>query len=211
MRVRPPGGVLDLGIGGIVPAVRDVVSHRAVEQKDVLLHDGQQVSIAPQPEIAKIHAVQQDPATGGIVEPRDEIGHGRLPRSAPPHERYNRAAGYRDVEFVHDRHAGAVLERHVFEPDLAHQRRCIARVGPVRLVVLHAEDFEDALHRGERALHLGEGVDDVPHGIEEQEHVPLKGHDIADGGAADDVQVAAEPDDHHADSRLQQAPRRPQQ
>ena len=58
----------------------------------------------------------------------------------------------------------------------------------------------------ERLLHLREGVHDAPDGIEEQEHVPLKGHDVADRRAADDVQIAAEPDDHDTDARFQQAP-----
>ena len=43
-------------------AVGDVVAHRAVEQEDVLLDDGQQVAIARQPEVADVDAVQQDPA-----------------------------------------------------------------------------------------------------------------------------------------------------
>ena len=47
-------------------------------------------------------------------------------------------------------------------------------------------------------------------GIQQQERVPLERHDVADRGAADDVQVAAVPDDHHVDDRQQQAPGRPQ-
>ena len=83
-------------------------------------------------------------------------------------------------------------------------------VGPVRLVVLHRQHLEHALHRRQRPLQLGEGVDDVPHRVQQQERVPLERHDVADRRAADDVQVAAVPDDHHVDARHQQAPRRPQ-
>ena len=42
--IGAPRGILHLRIGGIVAAVGDVVPHRPVEQKDVLLDDGQQAA-----------------------------------------------------------------------------------------------------------------------------------------------------------------------
>ena len=39
VRVGAAGGVLDVGVGGVVPTVGDVVAHGSVEEKDVLLHD----------------------------------------------------------------------------------------------------------------------------------------------------------------------------
>ena len=93
----------------------------------------------------------------------------------------------------------------------SHDARRVPRVRLVRLVVCHRQDFEDALHRGQRPLQLRERVDDVPDRVHQQERVPLERHDVADRGAADDVQVAAVPDDHDVDGCREHAPRRPHQ
>ena len=179
VRIGPPCRVLDLGVSRVVPPVRDVVTHRAVEQEHLLLHEGQQVSIAAQLQVANVRSVEQQAAARRIVKPGNEVGHGGLPRSAPAHERDHRSSRDRDVEVLNDRLAFAVLERHVLETDLANHVGRLAGAGAIGLVVLHRQHFEDPLHRGERALQLGERVHDVPDGIEQQEHVPLKRHDVA--------------------------------
>jgi signal transduction histidine kinase len=51
----------------------------------------------------------------------------------------------------------------------------------------------------ERTLQLGEGIDDVPYGVQQQERVPLERHDVADRCATPQVQVAAIPDDGDVD------------
>ena len=146
----------------------------------------------------------------GIVKARHQVGHRRLPGAAAAHQRDHRSAGHGDVEVAHHRPALAIFELDVLELDLVHDARRVARVGPVGLVVLHRQHFEHALHRRQRPLQLGEGIDDVPDRVQQQERVPLERHDVADRGAADDVQVAAVPDDHDVDAGDQQAPRRPQ-
>ena len=70
-----------------------------------------------------------------------------------------------------------------------------------------AEHFEHALHRRERSLQLGERVDDVPDRVEQQERVPLERHDVADRRAADEVEIAAVPDDDDVDRRRGAGPR----
>ena len=52
--VGAAGGVFDLGVGGVVAAVGDVVAHRAVEQEHVLLDDGQQVAVGAEAEVADV-------------------------------------------------------------------------------------------------------------------------------------------------------------
>src|SRR3954471_2053333 len=204
-------GVCDDGVGRIVPAVRDVVAYGAVEEKDVLLHDCEQIAIAAQLEVADVGAVEENAATRGIVEPRDQVSHRRFSGAAAAHERDDRSSGYGDVEIAHHRLAFVILERDVLEAQLAHERRRLAGAGPIGFVILHREHFEHTLHRRQRALHLGKRIDDVPDGIQQQEHVPLKCHDIADRRPAHDIEIAAEPDDDDADPRLEQTPRRPQQ
>ena len=106
--------------------------------------------------------------------------------------------------------ARAVLELHVLEAQLlaprAGRRRASGRSG---LSGVHRQHFEHPLHRGQRALQLGEGVDDVPHRVQQQERVPLERHDVADRRAAAQVQVAAVPHDHDVDAAQQQVPRGP--
>src|SRR5438552_15369363 len=48
---RAARGVLDVGVGGVVTPVGDVVAHRAVEQEDVLLYDGEEIAVRVQPEL----------------------------------------------------------------------------------------------------------------------------------------------------------------
>ena len=154
--------VFDLGDRRIVAAVRDVVAHRSVEQEDVLLDDREQIAVGCEPEVADVRAVEEDASARRIVEARDEIGDRRLAGAAPAHQRDDRPAGHGDVEIEDDRLALAVLELDVLEPDLIDDARRVACVRPVRLVVLHPEHLEHALHRRQRSLELGERVHDVP-------------------------------------------------
>src|SRR5438270_2970703 len=86
VRVRAAGGIFDVGVRGVVPSVGDVVANGAVEEEDVLLHDGEQIAIGTQPKVTNVGAVEEDAAARGIVESGDEVGDGRLPRSAAAHE-----------------------------------------------------------------------------------------------------------------------------
>jgi phosphatidylserine decarboxylase len=45
VRVGTVGGIFDLSVAGVMSSVSDVVPHRAVEEKNILLHDGQEVAI----------------------------------------------------------------------------------------------------------------------------------------------------------------------
>ena len=109
-------------VAGVVPAVGDVVAHRAVEQKHVLLHDGQQVAIGAQAEVADVGAVEQNPPAGRIVKSGDQVGHRRLARAAAAHQGDHRAAGHGDVEVANDRPAFAILELDVLEADFVDHR-----------------------------------------------------------------------------------------
>ena len=86
-----------------------------------------------------------------------------------------------------------------FSKRISPDARGVASARPVGLVVFHCQNFEHALHGRQRALQLGKRIDDVPDWVEKQERVPLEGHDVADGGAAAQVQIAAVPDDGHVD------------
>ena len=84
--------------------------------------------------------------------------------------------------------------------------RRLASAGAVWLIVVHSQHFEHALHRRERALQFGKGVHDVPDRVEQEERVPLKGHDIPNRCATLKIQKTAIPDDHDIYDRQQQPP-----
>ena len=133
-----------------------------------------------------------------------------LPAPLRPTSATTEPPGTTTSKSAHHRPRPPVLERHVLEAHLRHLARRVHRVRQVRLVLRHRQHVEHPFHRRQRPLQLGERVHDVPHRVEQQERVPLEGHDVADRGAAQQVQVAAVPDDHHVDRAEQQAPRRPQ-
>ena len=210
VRVRAERRVLDLRVGRVVAAVRDVVAHGAVEQEHVLLHDREQAAVGLQVKLPDVDAVEQEPAARRIVEPRDEVRDRGLAGAAAADERDDGAARHAHAEVAHDGSVLAILERDVLELDLAHEPRRVRRVGPVGLVARALEHLEHALGRRERALELGERVHDLPDRVQQQERVPLKSHDVADRGATRHRQVTAVPDDHDVDRRQREAPRRPE-
>ena len=142
----------------------------------------------------------------GIVEPRHQVGHGRLAGPAPAHERHHRASGNDDIEVLHHRAALTVFERHLVEPELRHHLWRLHGARLVGFVLLHGQHVEHALHGGQRPLELRERVHDVPHRAEQQERVPLERHDVAHRRPALQVQQAAVPDDHDVDGAEQQPP-----
>ena len=116
-------------VGGVVAAVGDVVAHRAVEQKHVLLDDGQQIAVGAEAKVANVGAVEQDAAACGVVKARHEVGDGRLARAAAADQGNDRSAGDDDVEVVHDRAALAIFEVNVFKTDFVHNARGVDGVG----------------------------------------------------------------------------------
>src|SRR4051794_4084461 len=108
-------------------AVRDVVAHRAVEQKDVLLHDRQQVAIGPKTELANVGSVEQNATLRWIVKARDEISDSGLPGPAAANQGDHRPAGHGDAEVEHHRTAFTILEFDILEAELVDDGRRRAR------------------------------------------------------------------------------------
>jgi len=74
------------------------VAHRAIEQEDILLDEGQQAAVGAQAEVADIAAVEQDAPGGGIVKAGHQVGDGGFSCAAAAHQGHHRAAGRRHVE-----------------------------------------------------------------------------------------------------------------
>ena len=201
--------VFDLTVGGLLTSVGDVVTNRPVEQKDFLLHQGQEIPVRPEPEVPDVGAVHQDTAVGGIEESGDKVGDRALSGATPPDQRHHGPPRDDDVEIVDDLHAFAVLELDILEADLVHGSWCGDGMGDIWLVLFHGQHVEDTLGCSQRPLEFGERVDDGPDRVEQEERVPLKRHDVADRGITGNVEVPPEPDDHDVHAADQQSPRSP--
>ena len=133
VRVGAAGGVFDLRVGRVVPAVGDVVAHRAVEQENVLLDDRQQIAITAQPKVANVDAID---AGCGLASDRETGRPGRSPSSCPRRcgrpARSTEPPGHDDVEVANDRPAFAIFELDVFNSDFLHDGRRVDahRAGP---------------------------------------------------------------------------------
>lgn len=78
IRVGKAGGGDALFIGGIQPAVADILHHRAGEQVSILQHDAQRTAQIGLFDLVDIDAVVADLAVLNVVEPVDEVGDGGL-------------------------------------------------------------------------------------------------------------------------------------
>src|SRR5256885_13190586 len=146
--VVPVRGVFDFRVRSVWTPIADVVPHRSIEKEDVLLHDGQQVAIGAQAEIADVRTIEQDATAGWIVKTRYQISHGRFARAASPHQSDDRTTRYCDIEIMYDRLALAIFEGDIFKIDLLDNARGVHRLWPIGLVILHREHFKNSLHRG---------------------------------------------------------------
>src|SRR5439155_19755410 len=68
VRVGAARGVEDVGVADMTPAVRDVVAHASIKQKDLLLHDREQPAISAKLQLPKIQPVETDRPARGVLK-----------------------------------------------------------------------------------------------------------------------------------------------
>ncbi len=132
IRVCVLGGLYALLVRGVQPAVPDVIHHGAAEQEHVLEHDSQlpsQVVLLDLPDVA---AVYLDAAVVDVVEPREQVHDGRLPRPCGAHEGDGLARLGLQADVLEHRDAWVVLEVHVLELDVSLEVVRTNGVGRVR-------------------------------------------------------------------------------
>ena len=196
--LRPLGGLHDLGLGGVRPAVADVVVDGAGKEKDILLDDP---DIGPQGvlgEGAHVLSVHQHPAPGDIVEPGDELAQGGLAAAGGAHHRHSLAGP--DVEgdvLQHRRIGGLIPEGHVLHPDVPLH---VGELLGVRLVL----DVGLHPHQGHKPLEARHALHKLLHEGGELADGGDEGGDVEEeGGQVDEIhpppheQESAEGDDNH--------------
>ena len=125
-------GLHHLVVGRVGPRERDVVAHGAREEERLLRHDAELAAERLDGHVAQVEAVDAHAPRGRVVEARDELGDGRLPRAGRPDERHRLAGVDVEVDVAQHRDRGVVPERHADELHVALDQR--ERRGVLRLL-----------------------------------------------------------------------------
>src|SRR5690606_20761438 len=86
MRLGPACGLDHFGLVRVRTAVEDVVPHRAVEERAVLLHHSDTAAQAILRHPGNVLSVNQNAAAFRVVETQEKLDEGRFPRSRSPDE-----------------------------------------------------------------------------------------------------------------------------
>src|SRR5207237_10131532 len=123
----------------------DFVANRAAEQQSVLKHKADLFAERLERIIAKVFAVDQHGAAGGIVKTRNQAGESSFARARCTH--YGNALARLDSQVNVGKHGLArnVFERNIEEFDAAVEARSRPRAFAVHDVAANAQDFDDAL------------------------------------------------------------------
>ena len=201
VRLRGAGGGFHLGVGGVRPAVGDVLADGAAEQGGLLQDDADLPAQRLQRHVADVDAVDGDAAGGGVVEARDQVDDRALARSGGADDGQGLGRPGAEAHLAqHRRPDPEVAERHPLERQPLAERRQRRRSGLLLDLRLGVEDLEDPFGAGRR---LGDRHHDhAEHRDREHgdDQVALERHQLADGEALrEDLDAAAPGDDHGAD------------
>ena len=91
VRVRRARRLLDFGVGGVEPAVAQVVGDRAGKEHGILQHDAD--ALAQRPDLVAVHVDAVDEHASGrcVVEPRNQADERRLAGAGQADERHHLA------------------------------------------------------------------------------------------------------------------------
>ena len=106
-----------LGIRRLGPAVADVFHHRAMQQRDVLRHEGDRPAQALLGDARDVLAVDQDPAAIDVVEALQQRQHRRLAAARRPDQAGALARLDAQAEILEDLAAAGIGEGDVRERD----------------------------------------------------------------------------------------------
>ena len=191
-----PGCLLDASARRPAVAVGDVLGDRAVEEKDVLLDDSQEATVALDLNLTEIHAVERDRAGGWVVESGDQVAERRLARSAPA----DQGDGFARLDFevdVAEDLAGRsrIDETDIPEGDPARDRGLGdgASAGAVGHFARLGQQVEHAVEAREIVLELSDAGGQHGHGLQEHRQVDQEHHEVSEREpAVDHLQAAVE-------------------
>ena len=187
VNLRPLGRLNDLRLGGVGPAIADVVQHRPGEEEHVLLDNADAPAQGALGHPPHVLAVYQDAAPGHVIESGDQLAQGGLAPAGGAHHRHRLPLGDVDGNMVQHRRAVLIVEGHVLHQDVAPG---LAHLPGVRGVLdggLHPHQLhkplearhavEELLHEGGQLAHRGEEGGDVQGEGDQIHKVHLPPHD----------------------------------
>ena len=99
-------GLDNFFIGGVAPAVADVLHERAMKEYGLLRHKADGVAQAVLRYLGDVLLVYSLNSPSDVVETQQKLGDGRLARARRPHERNLLAARNREIKVLQNRPLG---------------------------------------------------------------------------------------------------------
>ena len=202
MRPHRPGRGLHFLVGGVQPAIADVVHDSAAENKAVLKHDAHLAAQGVESDAGDvIFAVQHHLTAGEVIEPADKIDHRGLAGPRRPHQGHALTLPHGEGEVLQNIDARLVGEGHVTELHLAPDGGQRLRAGQI----VHHHRF---VHGFKNAFQVRDVIDEhvvdvgqVGDGLPEAADILPHGQQHAEGyhGAANPVHAS---DVHHGEDDL---------
>ena len=185
----------DLVEPGVRPAERDVVADAERQHERRLQDHGDLPAERRQPVLAHVHAVDEDPASGRVVEARKQAEQGRLAGACRADDRHRLARLDAKAHVAQDRVAARVLEGGAFPRDLTPRAGRGEIAASVRDLALDVEQIEDALYTDGRALGEPPGLEHAVDGAVERGEIRDEHDERADAQRAVEDVPRAHPDD----------------
>ncbi len=90
-----------------------------MKEEYILQHDAYLLAQALERQVADVDPIQRDRSSAHVVEPGDEVGHGRLAHARRPHQRDHRARRDLEIDAFQHHVALRVAETHIAQDDAA--------------------------------------------------------------------------------------------
>src|ERR1019366_3126323 len=134
------------------PGVGNVFRDRRRKQHSVLKHDRELISEIGDLVISDVHAVEQNPAPGWIVEPKQKIRQRRFPSASLTNNPDAFTRSRPEIDVVKYLRARVISERDILELHITSRALKVSRGRPLYYVAGLVEQHERALGAGEMGL-----------------------------------------------------------
>src|SRR5260221_1095791 len=181
---RHLGGAEDFGLARLRLAVSQVLEHRPVEQRDILLHDGDRLPQALLGHLGYVLPVDQNPSRRGLIEPLKQGEDGRLAGAGSPDETESLAGRDMQVEILEYAVAVEIAEADILERDRAAEGDERLGVGRILDLMRQSENLDRLAELGEMLYHLDQRHGEVARRMQHGETERRRQHDVAGGDLA---------------------------
>src|SRR6266851_2363082 len=155
MRIGQLGGPNDLLAAGLGARISDVLCNGGREKYRLLQHDRELIPKVVERVVAEVDVVQQDLATGDVMESSEKANQGSLTSTRPAGDSDPRTDGNVKGNILKDRVAGLVVEAHVPVLNGAASPQQPPRVRPINDIRCLIQQMKRPADAGEVTLQRG--------------------------------------------------------